>query len=195
MYAAHRQSYSRWHVGTLGGDTWLHAYTEPDVFDVPSEVVNSSRRASPSAKSSWHLDSAPATAAPPATVPSPVLPLRSRREHIKARFRLLRQLPANHDNEGADAPHPKSVDTAIAFIDSVKEPFPSCFATLSDDGSAVIEFDGKAKGFFADLTFRGEGTSIECYRRQAGTSSEFFEGALNSPEARNFIKNYLCVVY
>src|SRR6266478_747821 len=168
MYAAHRRSYSRSYIDSPAHNLWpVLFYTELDALDEPPpESIGNSERA-PTAQSSspWRIDPASGTAPVPATDPSPISALHNGREHIKARFRLLRRLPANHDNEGAEAPNPKSVDTAIAFIDSIKEPFPSCLATLDDDGSAVIEFQGKSKGFFADLTFRNDG-NIECYQRE-----------------------------
>lgn len=129
----------------------------------------------------------------PVTEPSRIAPLHTGRERIKGRFRLLRRLPENHDNDGAKAANRKSVDKAIAFIDSIKEPFPSCFATLDDDGSAVIEFEDNTKGVFADLTFRNE--VIECYWNKDGAISKFFEGTFDSPEAHEFIETYMGVVY
>jgi hypothetical protein len=194
MYAFHRQSYSPSLIDNPATGLWLSAfYAQLDTPDVQPISRHSRQASSAQSSSPRRLD--PATASPPATDPSPILPIHDGREHVKARFRLLRRLLANHDNEGAEAANPKSVDTAIAFIDSIEEPFPSCLATLDDDGSAVIEFEDEAKGFIADLTFRGDGTNIECYRRQAGMPSEFFEGALNSTVTHNFIKNYLCLTY
>ena len=78
--------------------------------------------------------------------------------------------------------------------DAMKEPSPAYRATLDDDGSAVIEFEDRSKGFFADLMFRADGI-VECYRRETGAPSEFFEGALGSLEAQDFIKRNIHVVF
>jgi hypothetical protein len=127
-----------------------------------------------------------------AAIASPsVVSLHDNRERVKARFRLLRRLPSNHDNEGAAAPCPASVDRAIAFVDQMATNIPF-FATLDDDGSAVIEFEDRDQGLFADLTFCRDG-SIECYVRQGGQPSELFQGWLESPEARDFLKSHIDV--
>src|SRR5713101_4261771 len=67
----------------------------------------------------------------PLTAPS-VVRLHDNRERVKARFRLLRRLRADHDNEGASAPSPESIDRAIAFVHQMRT-FPPFFATLDDD--------------------------------------------------------------
>src|SRR5437762_152143 len=54
----------------------------------------------------------------PATRPSATY-VHVRRDHVKARLRMLRRLPIDHDREGAAAPDSKSIDTAIAFIDRI----------------------------------------------------------------------------
>jgi hypothetical protein len=87
------------------------------------------------------------------------------RERVKARFRLLRRLPADHDNEGAAAAQQDSVDAAIAFIDQMRDYPAPFYATLDDDGSAVIEFEDRVTGFFADVTFRGR-RDVICYVRR-----------------------------
>jgi hypothetical protein len=120
------------------------------------------------------------------TAPGIVVPLHSGREKIKSRLRLLRRLPGNHDAEGASTPDKKSVDIAIATVDEFKEPLPPCLATLDDDGSAVLEFEDRIAGSFADVTFHADRT-VECYRRQSGAPSEFFEGPLGSPEVQSFL--------
>jgi hypothetical protein len=95
-------------------------------------------------------------------------------------------LPKNHDAEGASAPDKRSVDIAIATVDEFEEPFPPCLATLDDDGSAVLEFEDRVMGSFADITFHADGI-VECYRRQNGAPSEFFEGPLRSSEVQSFL--------
>jgi len=127
----------------------------------------------------------------PVTAPS-VVPLHRNRDRVKARFRLLRRLSANHDNEGASAPCHESIDAAIAFIDHMAT-FPPFSATLDDDGSAVIEFEDRSIGFFADLTFHSDGR-VECYKREPGKPSEYFEGELESADARDFLENHMHVV-
>jgi hypothetical protein len=120
----------------------------------------------------------------PVTRPS-VTYIHSRSDRVKARFRMLRRLLTDHDREGAAAPNFKSIDTAIAFIDRI-EKAPDFNATLDDDGSAVIELENRATGFFADITFRAGGR-VEFYKREPGQESEFFEGELETPEARQFL--------
>jgi hypothetical protein len=111
------------------------------------------------------------------------------KERVKARFRLLKRLGLNHDGEGASAPIPKTVDAAIAFVDRMTK-YKQFFATLDDDGSAVIEFEDKAAGFFADITFLPDGR-IECYRRKTGLPSRTFVGDLSAADARDFLENEL----
>ncbi len=100
---------------------------------------------------------------------------------------MLRQLRTNHDGEGAAAPNVKSIDAAIAFIDRLGNA-PAFNATLDDDGSAVIEFEDRSTGFFADITFRSP-NYVELYKRQAGQESVYFEGELGTSEAREFLES------
>ena len=96
------------------------------------------------------------------TIPS-VTYIHGRHDRVKARLRMLKRLPTNHDGEGAAAPNARSIDAAIAFVDQISSG-PNFNATLDDDGSAVIEFENRATGFFADITFRNPG-HVELYRR------------------------------
>jgi hypothetical protein len=121
---------------------------------------------------------------------APVVPLHDRRERVKARFRLLRRLPANHDNEGAAAPVAETVDAAIAFIDRLRTA-PPYFATLNDDGWAVIEFEDPLRGFYADITF-APSKRLLCYSRKTGTPSLAFEGS--EDDARTFIEEIIGAV-
>ena len=120
-----------------------------------------------------------------------VVPLFDNRERVMARFRLLRRLHANHDNEGAAKPNNASIDRAMAFVDQMRT-FPPFFATIADDGSAVIEFETSDRTFFADITFARDG-HVELYRREAGKPSEYLEGALDSPEVQKFLEDYVGV--
>jgi hypothetical protein len=122
---------------------------------------------------------------------SSVVPQFDNRERVKARFRLLRRLHANHDNEGAAKPNNASIDRAMAFVDRMRT-FPPFFATIADDGSAVIEFETSDRTFFADITFAPDG-HVELYRREAGKPSEYLEGALDSPEVQKFLEDYVGV--
>ena len=125
-------------------------------------------------------------------VPS-VVHIHSPKERTKARFRLLKRLGPNHDGEGAQAPNARTVDRAIAFIDRMTKYRPF-FATLDDDGSAVIEFDDRANGFFADVTFLSDGT-VECYRRLSGHPSLTFVGRLDDADTREFLENELHIEF
>jgi hypothetical protein len=127
------------------------------------------------------------------TEPSPVVSLHGTKERVKARFRLLRRLQDDHDNEGARAANKVSVDAAIAFVDGLSH-YPPFFATLDDDGSAVIEFEDKATGFFADLTFK-ENNIVECYRRIAGSPSLSFGGLLTDEALRERLSTELRIVF
>jgi hypothetical protein len=128
-----------------------------------------------------------------ATVPSAVY-LHGDRDRVKARFRLLRRLPADHDNEGAAAAQHESVDAAIAFIDQMCDYPAPFYATLDDDGSAVIEFEDRTTGFFADLTFRGK-HAVVCYVRHPNSPSHLLEGQLNSRAVRDFLSTEMDVVF
>ena len=127
----------------------------------------------------------------PATRPS-VTPFHGRHDRVKARLRMLRRLPTDHDREGAAAPDLKSINSAIAFINRIARA-PDFNATLDDDGSAVIEFENRATGFFADVTFRANGR-VKFYRRKPGDKSEFLEGELETSEARQFWKSKIGLV-
>jgi hypothetical protein len=135
----------------------------------------------------------PPTAAPEAVsyVGSPGN--RSVQDALIARFRLLRRLPQNHDNEGASAPDPASVDAAIAFVGTMSTSTP-CSATLNDEGQAVIEFEDRVSGLYADLTFLPSGR-VEMYRRQPGKESVLFEAALGSKRTRAFLVDEVDVVF
>ena len=119
-----------------------------------------------------------------------VISLHGPKERIKVRFRLLRRLPANHDNEGASAPNVKTFDAAIAFIDRMRS-HPEFFATLDDDGSAVIEFE--SSNFFGDITFAEDG-SVECYVRPITSPSALIEGDLDSSDIKSFLENSFGVI-
>ncbi len=129
----------------------------------------------------------------PLTGPGRVVPLHSAKERTKARFRMLRRLSENHDGEGAAAPIRQTVDTAIAFVDCLIH-HPDFFATLDDEGRAVLEFEDKTRGFFADLAFHEDGT-IECYRREINKDSVEFRGNHSSPEARHFLETEMYILF
>lgn len=120
-----------------------------------------------------------------------VIPLHTSKERVKARFRLLKRLQQNHDGEGAEAPISDTVDMAIAFIDTIDR-HPDFFATLDDDGCAVIECRNRDTGFFADLTFRSDGT-VEAYRRETGKPSLEYVGILGTPDMNAFLDQELHV--
>ena len=109
-----------------------------------------------------------------------------------ARFRLLKRLPKNHDNEGAAAANPNSVDAAIAFTNSMTTSTP-CSATLNDEGLAVIEFEERSTGLFADVTFVAPGI-VEIYRRRPGVESVLFEGPLHSARVSDFLADEVDVI-
>jgi hypothetical protein len=117
----------------------------------------------------------------------------NRADRTKARFRLLRRLQRNHDGEGAAAADQESVDAAIAFLGTMRCSRPY-FATLNDDGFAVIEFEDRLTGFFGDLTFQPGGV-VECYGRLPGAPSQFLAQALDSPQMRDFLDTHIGVVF
>jgi len=126
------------------------------------------------------------------TRPSNVVSLYGPQERVIGRLRMLRTLPANHDNEGASAPDHASVDRAIAFISGIKS-FYSFNATLNDDGAAVVEFEDRSTGFFGDVTFE-KGGLVECYCRRSGAPSEYVEGDLNAKHVQEFLESSMRVV-
>lgn len=119
-----------------------------------------------------------------------VVPFGGPRERTKARLRMLRRLPNNHDNEGAAAADPRSVDRALAFVDTLSTKA-NMLATLDDDGSAVIEFNDPVAGSYGDITFRGE--LVECYSARNGLPSEMISDALESPIVRAFLSEKMGV--
>jgi hypothetical protein len=122
-----------------------------------------------------------------------VVHLHDRKGQTRARFRLLRRLPDNHDGEGAAAAYPASVDRAMAFLDAMTSSV-SYFATLSDEGLAVIEFEDRERGLFADITFRLDGT-FECFRRLPGTVPELVVDQPESNQVRSFLRDEVGVVF
>lgn len=103
-----------------------------------------------------------------------VLRLHQGKEHTRARFRMLRRLPDNHDNDGAKAANRDSIDSAIAFIDAHSFAHP-ILATLDDEGFAVIEIESADRNTFADITFF-DGDQVECYVRIANAESVMCRG-------------------
>jgi hypothetical protein len=160
-------------------------YTSPEVYEVQDDVA----RTGSDTTRNWVLkvDSEPKRATQPS-----VTYIYGRRDRVKARLRMLRRLPSNHDNEGAASPNSKSIDTAIAFIDRIKGG-PDFSATLDDDGSAVLEFENRQTGLFADITFLPDGR-VELYKREPGQQSELYEGALDGPDARRFLETKIGLV-
>lgn len=95
----------------------------------------------------------------------------STKAHLIARLRMLKRLPANHDNEGAAAPVGSSVDAALAYLPKFHADVPYG-VTLDDDGLAVIEFSDSTAGKFVAVTFGPDEDSFaECYWRQEGRRS------------------------
>ena len=109
------------------------------------------------------------------------------RERAKARFRMLKHLPENHDGEGASAPIASSVDDAIAFVDDVVGA-PRMLPTLDDDGSAVIEFEDKSMGVFCDITFLPDHVVEVFCKNKLGTFS--FTGPYTTRSFREFVSDH-----
>jgi hypothetical protein len=117
-----------------------------------------------------------------------VVRLGARREHIKARFRMLRRLRDNHDGEGARAAQQMSVDYAIAFIGRHTFELPA-LATLNDEGLAVIEFHGTQKDVFAEITFSPD-NQIECYWKADNLPSQMCAGKPDDPVVVEFLARF-----
>jgi hypothetical protein len=117
-----------------------------------------------------------------------VVHLHQGKEHTKARFRMLRRLPDNHDNEGAKAAISGSIDLAIAFIDTHSFSHP-ILATINDDGFAVLEIESVDRNVFADITFFETG-SVECYLRISGAESEMHEGRPRDAATKAFFAKF-----
>jgi hypothetical protein len=171
---------AHWDLPVNTSSLWPSFFSDAPVFETSTPMVavaDATGRAYPRAL----------------TTPSPVVSLHGIKERVKARFRLLRRLQDDHDNEGARAANKATVDAAIAFVDGLSH-YPQFFATLDDDGSAVIEFEDKSTGFFADLTFR-ENNVVECYRRVAGIPSVSFGGLLSDDEVRERLSTELRIIF
>src|SRR5258707_17843 len=111
-------------------------FAEPGVLEIEPGVPKvPSFPSAVSATSHGQSIRAASAQAEKATTQSPVY-IHDDRDHVKTRFRLLRRLPADHDNEGAAAAQPDSVDAAIAFVDQMRAYPAPFYATLDDDGSA-----------------------------------------------------------
>lgn len=104
-----------------------------------------------------------------------------RRAAAKAHLRMLRHLPTNHDGEGAKAPNAASADAALAFISRASSDL-MLGPTLNDDGLAVIEFEDRNRGLFADITFLEDKSTADLYIRRKGEESILVTAPLNSPE-------------
>jgi hypothetical protein len=178
---SHSGTSAPWDLATRVSSLWPSFIANTPLFDFPAE------RATP-ADTVGNANSLPRL-----TTPSPVVPLHGTKERVKVRFRLLRRLQDDHDNEGARAANKASVDAAIAFVDSLSN-YPPFFATLDDDGSAVIEFEDKATGFFADLTFKGNNV-VECYRRATNSPSLSFGGLLTDEALRERLSTELRIAF
>lgn len=113
------------------------------------------------------------------------------------RLRVLSGLQKNHDGEGAAAANKASVDLAIAFLDAMKCGMP-CSATLNDDGFAVLEFEDRSTGFFAEVTFLPDGFVQFYFRINLGdrlgmSCSNLRLGRLDDPEFCGFMESKLGV--
>jgi hypothetical protein len=104
----------------------------------------------------------------------------------RARLRMLRRLPKNHDGEGASSPDSRSVDAAIAFLDRLPSNL-TMVPTLSSEGDAVIEFSDD-HGLRADIAFCARGERLECYWKEPGQPSLFAEGSLSAPAVRALLR-------
>lgn len=110
-------------------------------------------------------------------------------DRTKARLRMLRRLPVNHDGEGAAAANERSVDAAIFFLDGFAFALhPS--TTIDDDGNAVLEFRDRDKGFFGDITFKDSG-QVEIYFRPQKAPSEMLSGRVHEAEILDFLATKL----
>jgi hypothetical protein len=194
MYAAHRfeGTYTRPFIEPPA--PWPRQnFAEPDVLEIePGDLKTGSYPAGSLTETHLgQIKAASAQAEKATRQPTPYI--HDDRDRVKARFRLLRRLPADHDNEGAAAAQPESVDAAIAFIDWVRAYPARFYATLDDDGSAVIEFEDRGTGFFADVTFRGK-DEVVCYVRQPNSQSQLIEGQLSSRPIRHFLLSKMQVI-
>jgi hypothetical protein len=194
MYAAHRfeGTYTRPLIEPPA--LWpRQSFAEPDVLEIEPGILKTGSRPTGSLAATF-LDPVKAASAQAekATRQSPVY-VHDDRDRVKARFRLLRRLPADHDNEGAAAAQPESVDAAIAFVDQVRAYPAPFYATLDDDGLAVIEFEDRGTGFFADVTFRGK-DEVVCYVRQPNSQSQLIEGQLSSRPIRHFLLSQMQLI-
>jgi hypothetical protein len=192
MYAAHRfeGTYTRPLIEPPA--PWpRQSFAQPDVLEIePGDLKTGSYPAGSLAETHLGQIKAASAQAEKATR-QPPLYIHDDRDRVKARFRLLRRLPADHDNEGAAAAH--SIDAAIAFVDQVRAYPAPLYATLDDDGSAVIEFENRGTGFFADVTFRGK-DEVVCYVRQPNSQSQLIEGQLSSRPIRYFLLSQMQLI-
>jgi hypothetical protein len=169
------------------------SFAEPDVLEIePGDLKAGSHLVGSLAATHLGQIKAASAQSEKVTRQSPLY-IHDYRDRVKARFRLLRRLPADHDNEGAAAAQLESVDAAIAFVDQVQAYPAPFYATLDDEGSAVIEFEDRGTGFFADVTFRGK-DEVVCYVRQPNSPSQLIEGQRGSRPIRHFLSSQMQLI-
>jgi hypothetical protein len=95
---------------------------------------------------------------PPRLARSPSLPISSIQSEADAKWRRsiddlleLRQLAANWDGEGALAPLPELVDSAITFVREKRNPIPPSRIVPLNDGRVTLEWE--AAGYYLSLRF------------------------------------------
>jgi hypothetical protein len=104
------------------------------------------------------------------------------------RLAFLGDLEDDHDGEGALAPDPDSIDTAILFLRQL--PFYSSdpLVGVDADGNAVVEFHDD--GEIGQIVFHGDRTAEAFYSRQ-DVSPVAFEGSIDSLDfADKFLQSF-----
>ncbi|WP_155982327.1 hypothetical protein [Xanthobacter sp. 126] len=111
-------------------------------------------------------------------------------ERAVSRLRQFELYEDDWDGMGAKAPSADSLNAAIDFAQKLRPWHPRPFATVDRDGFAVLQLEDGAEDKFSSITFLSD-LDVEIYSRHASNPSDYFEGALASPEARSFLAQHL----
>lgn len=99
------------------------------------------------------------------------------------RLMKLSRLGDDHDGEGAKAPRPESVETALSFLRTLDFFSPDPRVGLDSDGNVAIEFhDGEEIG---QIIFTPQRT-VEAFHSRPGSESSGYDGPMDDEGFHNW---------
>jgi hypothetical protein len=107
-------------------------------------------------------------------------------EHAIARFKTFAAYAEDWDDRGAKAPNQEAIDGAMQFLSNLQPWHPAPFATIDRDGNAIIELNDASTNYFSSIVF-SSATHVELYAHRGDRPSAFFEGDVDSDDARRFL--------